>query len=102
LDGLLWSFLFKTGVTLAVSQSLGTVPIDMDCEKIICSIGVISATKHLRIIGGIPFGPGDLIRSSSLSNLKIPSVENEMSGIVGYEGESMLGIFERLSFVNTE
>jgi len=87
---------------LAVSQSLGIVPVDMDCEKIICSIDAISVTKCIRIIGGIPSEPRDLLRSSSLSNLEIPSVENETSYIVGYEGESMLGIFERFSFVNTE
>ena len=86
---------------LSVSQSLGIVPVDVDYEKMICSIGAISVAKCLRIIGGIPSGPGDLLRSSSLSNLEIPSVENEMSGIVGYK-ESMLGIFERFSFVNTE
>jgi len=47
------SFL-KTGVILAESQSLGIIPVDMDCEKVICSIGAISVAKCLRIIGGIP------------------------------------------------
>ena len=52
---------------LAVSQSLGTVVVDIDCEKIIRSTGAISAAQHLRIIGEIPSGPGDLLGSSSLS-----------------------------------
>ena len=102
MDGLLRSFFLKTGVTLAVSQSLGTVPVNIDCEKIICSIGAISAAQYLRIIGEIPSGPEDLLESSSLSNLKTPSVENKISGITGYDRESMLGIFERFSLVNTE
>ena len=89
-------------MTLAVSQSLGTVAVDIDCEKIICSTGAISAEQHLRIIGEIPSGPGDLLGSSSLSNLEIPSTEKEISGIVEYGGESMFGIFERSLLVNTE
>ena len=69
----------------------------------IWSIGAISAAQCLSTTDGISSGPGDLLVSSSLSNLKIPSVEIDMSGIGdGCEEDSTVGISVRFSFVNTE
>ena len=66
--GLLPSFFFKTGVTFAVSQSPGTVPVDIDWVKMTWSIGVISTAQCLSTIDGISFGPGDLLVSSLQSS----------------------------------
>ena len=72
-----------------------------DWVKMTWSIGAISAEHCLSTIDGISSGPGDLFVSSSQSNLKMPSVENDISGIDGYE-DSAVGMSVRFSFVNTE
>jgi len=61
----------KTGVILAVKQSLGTNPVDIDCVKIIWSMGAISGAWCFNTIDGIPSGLGDLLGSNSQSSSKI-------------------------------
>ena len=44
----------NTGAILAVSQSLGTIPVDIDWVKIFWSIDTISAAQCFNTIDGIP------------------------------------------------
>ena len=65
MEGSLLSFFLKTGVTFAMSQSPGTVPVDIDWVKMTWRIGPIFAAQCLSIIEGIESGRDDFLMSSS-------------------------------------
>jgi len=57
------SFL-NTGHTLAISQSVGRVPVSIDWVKITCNIGDISLQQCFKINGEILSGPLALLKSN--------------------------------------
>ena len=62
----------KTGLILAVVQSEGLLPVEIDFWNSNWMIGAVSSLNSFMIIGLIPSGPGALSGLRLESNLRIP------------------------------
>ena len=73
----------NNGLTIAVFQSLGTVPVSKDNRKIAVTSGAISFDSSFRTIGLMASGPAALEGFSPLKSLRTPLSDSTISGIVG-------------------
>ncbi len=61
------------GEMLALSKSLGRLPVDMDFWKIFCRIGAMLVEQCFRTFADMPSGPQALCGLRSDSSFSIPS-----------------------------
>ena len=91
-----WSVIrafLKIAVTLAILQSLGTVPVLKLSWNIVVRNGVISTAISFSILAVMRAGPDTLLGLSWCRSFVTPSLLTLISGIAGYGTPSGVGIF---------